>query len=350
MPFSFLISPFAHSFPFPPPHPHHATHGHTIRCLPHKYHNNTLQEYLFSKGFEKEDVAACAKYLKMVEEHGLRRSRAVYAAAGVVMPNAAKAKITTQDRYTIAEQLVVASLDMNDIKTARRLVDELYAVFPKSVRVGKLEGMCFEAEGKHDDAIAKYDELLEKSPAEQRVMKRKAAVYKAQGRTSDAINELTKYLDTFMGDFGAWEELATLYTEAHMYQQAVFCWEEVIAAQPQMHCHHRRIAEVYYTLGGEENMRAARKYYAAAVDMSNATDARALYGLALVEARLKKFEGGGGKKGGGGHGGGAAADEGGWGSELATNAEKFLCTLYSHANKELLPVVQKVLKNGGGGK
>ena len=36
-----------------------------------------------------------------------------------------------------------------------------------------------------------------------------------------------------------------------MYQQSVFCWEEVIVAQPQMHFHHRRIAEVYYTMGTE---------------------------------------------------------------------------------------------------
>lgn len=199
-----------------------------------------------------------------------------------------------------------------------------------------------EAEGRWEEALKKYDELLEKSPAEQRVMKRKAAVYKAQGRTAEAVEELTTYLDTFMGDVQAWEELAGLYAESHMYQQAIFCWEEVIAAQPQMHYHHRRIAEVYYTLGGEDNLRAARKYYAAAVDMSNATDVRALYGLALVDARLKKHEG---KRGGGGGGGGARLDgDDAVGSDLSANAEKFLCGLYGFANEGLLPVVQRALK------
>ena len=91
-------------------------------------------------------------------------------------------------------------------------------------------------------------------------MKRKAAVYKSQGRTAEAIDELTKYLDTFMGDFQAWEELALLYTESHMYQQAIFCWEEVIVAQPQMHYHHRRIAEVYYTVGGEVGWRELNSF------------------------------------------------------------------------------------------
>jgi predicted Zn-dependent protease len=144
----------------------------------------------------------------MVEEHGLRRPAATYRAAIVVVANDKKAKMSQFDRYTVAEQLCVASLDLNDVKRARSLVDQLYVSFPASVRVGKLEGMCLEAEGRFEEAITKYDELLERSPAEQRVMKRKAAAYKAQGRVTEAIDTLTTYLDTFMGDFDAWEELA----------------------------------------------------------------------------------------------------------------------------------------------
>lgn len=97
-----------------------------------------------------------------------------------------------------------------------------------------------------------------------------------------------------------------------------------------------------YARGGEDNLRAARKYYAAAVDMSNATDARALYGLLLVDAKLKKF---GGKRGGGGGGGrtDAGDDDGLGGSELSTSAGTFLRKLYGLANKGLLPVVEKML-------
>mmetsp|Transcript_20469 Transcript_20469/g.33184 ORF Transcript_20469/g.33184 Transcript_20469/m.33184 type:complete len:318 (-) Transcript_20469:80-1033(-) len=300
------------------------------------------EEYLNSKGFEKMDIGSCKKYLKMVEEHGLRRPMPVYAAAGLVIENEKKAKISKQEKYAVVEQLALSALDLNDTPTARRVVEQLYLVFPKSVRVGKIEGMCLESEGKWEEALKKYDELLEKSPAEQRVMKRKVAVYKSQGRTTEAIDELTKYLDTFMGDFAAWEELALLYAECRMYQQAVFCWEEVIVAQPQMHYHHRRIAEVYYTMGGEDHLRAARKYYAAAADMSNATDARALYGLTLVNARLAKFEQ---KKLAGGRGGASTnADDDSVGPDLSAVAGQFLCKLYAVANAGLLPVVERVLK------
>ena len=79
-----------------------------------------------------------------------------------------------------------------------------------------------------------------------------------------------------------------MYQERGAYRQAVFCWEEVVAAEPSVHYHHRRLAECLYTLGTEEDLRAARKYYAAAVDMSNASDVRALYGLALTDNRLRR--------------------------------------------------------------
>jgi len=72
------------------------------------------------------------------------------------------------------------------VATAKRCITQLYVVFPKSARVGKLDGMRMEAEGQWEAALQKYNALLEKSPAEQRVMKRKAAVYKAQGKLPEA--------------------------------------------------------------------------------------------------------------------------------------------------------------------
>ena len=75
--------------PSPPqPHPSHAPHPNP----------SPQQEYLLSKGFDTADVLAAKRYLKMVEEHGLRRPRAVFAAASLVMGNLKKAKISTQDR------------------------------------------------------------------------------------------------------------------------------------------------------------------------------------------------------------------------------------------------------------
>jgi hypothetical protein len=89
------------------------------------------------------DIISCKKYLKMVEEHGLRRPNTVYVAAGLVVENEKKAKISKQDKYAVVEQLAMAALDLNDVETAKRVVVTLYAVFPKSVR----QGCCLTPEG-----------------------------------------------------------------------------------------------------------------------------------------------------------------------------------------------------------
>lgn len=45
-------------------------------------------------------------------------------------------------------------------------------------------------------------------------------------------------------------------------------------------------ADVLYTIGGVSNYRTARTYYAAAVDLSNGENARALYGLCAASVQL----------------------------------------------------------------
>lgn len=241
-----------------------------------------------SKGFEKVDLASCIKYLRMIDEHKLRRPDPVYRAASLVVNNQKRAKLQKQDLYAFMEQLAVAALDVNDVDTCDRTIDVLRETFPSSSRVKRLEGMSLEAKGRVDDAVAVYDKVLEEFPSDQRAMKRRVAALASAGRDKEAIEALAKYLDTFMADTRAWERLAGMYQERGAYRQAVFCWEEVVAAEPSVHYHHRRLAECLYTLGTEEDLRAARKYYAAAVDMSNASDVRALYGLALTDNRLTR--------------------------------------------------------------
>ena len=244
-----------------------------------------------SKGFEKVDLASCIKYLRMIDEHKLRRPDPVYRAASLVVNSQKRAKLQKQDLYAFMEQLAVAALDVNDVDTCDRTIDVLRETFPSSSRVKRLEGMSLEAKGRVDDALKTYDAILDESPSDQRAMKRRVAALASAGRDKEAIEALAKYLDTFMADTRAWERLAGMYQERGAYRLAVFCWEEVVSAEPSVHYHHRRLAECLYTLGLEEDLRAARKYYAAAVDMSNATDVRALYGLALTDNRLRKGKG-----------------------------------------------------------
>ena len=51
------------------------------------------QEYLVSKGFENADLGSCVKYLRMIDQHKLRRPNPVYRAASLVVNDPKKAKV-----------------------------------------------------------------------------------------------------------------------------------------------------------------------------------------------------------------------------------------------------------------
>jgi hypothetical protein len=71
-----------------------------------------------------------------------------------------------------------------------------------------------------------------------------------------------------------------------MYRQALFCYEELLMHAPGHLPYLVRYADVLYTLGGNNNLRIARSYYAKAVELSGGTSTRALWGVMLCSANL----------------------------------------------------------------
>lgn len=74
--------------------------------------------------------------------------------------------------------------------------------------------------------------------------------------------------------------------QVQMYPQAATCYEEVLLQNPACIASHVQYADVLYTIGGASNYRTARSYYAAAVDLSDGNNVRALYGLCAASAQL----------------------------------------------------------------
>ena len=167
-----------------------------------------------------------------------------------------------------------------------------------------------------------YNELLEKAPTNEALHKRKArraerrpaaavapclcagsgpecrathrgaqvALLRGRGDARGAVGALTEFLAIFQADVEGWLELSDLYISLQQYRQAAFCLEELLAAMPSNSLVHCKYGEVQYTLGGEEGLRNARKYFAAAVELTEGCSVRALYGLALSAAAVKRLE------------------------------------------------------------
>ena len=187
--------------------------------------------------------------------------------------------------WTIYEQVFLASIDCRKMDLATMCLRELKTQFPNSVRVQKLNAMRLEAFDKYEDAEQIYEKILEAEPANSVVRKRLVAILKAQNKIAEAVKELNEYLKKFMGDQEAWTELAELYISQQEHKKAKFCMEELILVNPHNHLFHQRYAEILYTIGGNENMEKARKYFAQALKLDN-NNMRALFGFFMAAAHL----------------------------------------------------------------
>eukprot|EP00271_Cylindrocystis_brebissonii_P006914 TRINITY_DN19848_c1_g1_i1.p1 TRINITY_DN19848_c1_g1~~TRINITY_DN19848_c1_g1_i1.p1 ORF type:complete len:316 (+),score=68.68 TRINITY_DN19848_c1_g1_i1:570-1517(+) len=240
------------------------------------------------------------QYLQLVRKYKLRRSELV-SRHGMELLNSSRDRSKLgKDVWSVYEQVAVAALDCHNLEASKMCIGALMKRFPGSLRIGKLEGMWLEAKGWWDQAERHYTNLLEEAPAEAGLHKRKVAMLRAQGRTAAAVAALIEYLDIFAADSEAWRELAEMYSSLQMYKQAAFCWEEVILSNPVNPVYNLQYAQILYTMGGAENIKLARQYYAAAVQYSGGHNLRALYGLCLCAAAAaptgKTSRGGGGSK------------------------------------------------------
>ncbi|XP_050677841.1 ER membrane protein complex subunit 2-A-like isoform X2 [Leptidea sinapis] len=190
------------------------------------------------------------------------------------------------EKYLILEQLIMADLDCNYPMLAAKWIEMLDADFPDSLRVMKFKSMWYEAHDNYEQAfgilnkIIKADEI-NAPPA----LKRCIAITKAMGMTNEAITKLVEYLNQFMSDMEAWQELSELYLQVQEYSRAAFCIEELILHQPHNHLFHQRLADIRYTMGGVENMELAKTYYCQTLKL-NPNNMRALLGLILAANNL----------------------------------------------------------------
>jgi Flp pilus assembly protein TadD len=75
----------------------------------------------------------------------------------------------------LQEQICVAALETNNMPLAEQTLKILHRQFPKSSRVGRLEGMLLEAKGQFDEALLHYDNLIKNDVANLPIRKRKVS-------------------------------------------------------------------------------------------------------------------------------------------------------------------------------
>eukprot|EP01031_Cornospumella_fuschlensis_P046962 gene46962-57507_t len=163
--------------------------------------------------------------------------------------------------WNLHEQICIAAIDTGNLILAAEKIDLLKKQFSDSNRVRRLEGMLLEATGHYEEAFSVYDEILQKDLANIAAMKRKACIRKAQGNIAEYVETMNAILNIFPSDAASWMEMGELYMGQCDYQAAAHCFEELILLDPRNAHYHARLAESYYSQGGVENIRTARKHY-----------------------------------------------------------------------------------------
>lgn len=272
------------------------------------------------------------EYLCLVRKLKLRRSDKVLKFGSLILNDSKKRSALGPEVWTLYEQVAIAAMDCQHLDLAKECISMLQKKFPGSKRVGRLEGMLLEAKGLWAEADRAYSSLLEDNPIDQVIHKRKIAMAKAQGDFAGAIESIKKYLEIFMADQDAWRELAEIYISLQMYKQAAFCYEELILSHPTLPLYHIAYADVLYTLGGLENIQAAKKYYAATIDLTGGKNVRALFGICLCTSAIAQLAKGRNK-------------EDNESFELQSLSAQALMKMYKSESPSKLPLLTSALKN-----
>jgi Flp pilus assembly protein TadD len=143
----------------------------------------------------------------------------------------------TQDQWSTIENLYISCLRTGDDESARQLLDQLLSRFgDKNERVMALQGMWAESRIENEAdfvrVLKQYGEALEADPANMHLQKRRIALLRSMGRTAEALSQLISLVDVSPTDAEAWAELASVYAQQGMFDQAVFAMEEVLLIVP----------------------------------------------------------------------------------------------------------------------
>lgn len=113
-----------------------------------------------------------------------------------------------------------------------------------------LQGLYSEATAKTqqdlEEVMMQYDVILKDDPTNFAIRKRRAALLRSVGKQTEAIGDLIRLVDASPTDAEAWAELGDLYVGQGMYEQAIYCLEEVLLVMPNAWNMHAKLGEVLY--------------------------------------------------------------------------------------------------------
>jgi tetratricopeptide (TPR) repeat protein len=218
-------------------------------------------------------TSAAIELLQAMRTHKVHQPELVLMHGGRVLGSAPRK--FGNEIWTVLEQVFMAAIDLGADGWRDYCLKRLTKQFPASSRVERLKGIDAESKRDWSGAKAIYEKILVEKPEDTLVRKRLIAVHKQKGSVSETIEEINKYIDGFCVDPEVWHELAELYIEVGSLPRAVFCFEELMMANPRSLYYMLTYAELLYST---QDYELSRKYFSMACYLDDAC-LRGLWGL-----------------------------------------------------------------------
>ncbi|KAE8721625.1 hypothetical protein F3Y22_tig00015435pilonHSYRG00009 [Hibiscus syriacus] len=163
------------------------------------------------------------------------------------------------EEWTLYEQVAIAAIDCQCLDVAKcnglNKDGQAHTVailvwIPKDAADGRLEGMLLEVTGSWAEAEKAYSSLLEDNPLDQLFFLIRYFPNEQMALNFPFCLLLDLWQIMMLGE----------NLQRYTYKQAAFCYEELILSQPTVPLYHLANVDVLYTLGGFENLEAAKKY------------------------------------------------------------------------------------------
>jgi tetratricopeptide (TPR) repeat protein len=222
---------------------------------------------------KRNDASSSAELLQFMRTHKIHQPELAVLHGGRLLKN--NPRSLGSEVWTVMEQVFLAAAELGHAEWREYCLTQLTKQFPSSVRVERLKGIQKESNGDWSEAKKIYEKILTDKPEDTTTRKRLIAVTKQSGKTAEAIEQINTYLDTFSTDTEVWHELGELYIESGALSRAVFCFEELIVANPRSMYHILTYAELLFSTG---DMELSRKYFSLAAYLDGSS-LRALWGL-----------------------------------------------------------------------
>eukprot|EP00440_Ansanella_granifera_P008203 gb/GFBE01008875.1/.p1 GENE.gb/GFBE01008875.1/~~gb/GFBE01008875.1/.p1 ORF type:complete len:297 (+),score=96.20 gb/GFBE01008875.1/:1-891(+) len=225
-------------------------------------------------------ASSATELLQFMRAHKIHQPELVVLHGSKLLKNSQRS--LGNEVWTVMEQVFLAAAELDMTEWRDYCLKQLTKQFPSSLRVERLKGVQKESNAEWSEAKKIYQKILDDKPEDTATHKRLIAMLKQSGKITEAVEAINKYLETFSTDSEVWHELGELYLEMGLLQRAVFCFEELIVANPRSLYHILTYAELLYSTG---DMETSRKYFSLASYLDGA-NLRALWGLTACNMAL----------------------------------------------------------------